>query len=1119
MQRSTFSEVLCEQLAQLQSRLIREHEEETQLRIDKQELELEQLRLRVQQLEGHVEKAQLSLDMVKSPAPRRFTDLIVAKASSEESTPAQPPFSTVHRYAPDPDTAIVSYELQRDDDAQSGHPFSVMPIAPAPLPEVLSPLTAPPCMCPAASGGNADEYADLFAVNGSDSKSVDGRWSTVRVTPPEGTQSARSSGARSSSGRVTSEMGSKRSSKNKRASFRKNLLTIEVMPDNYPNAKQDHTGADLRSKTPDTDNGSESSGSEVLGSMAPRMSRVLSEPAVRQSVRDAAAAAEYASRAASQVSASSSAPKKSSGATLSPRATNQLDIQKKSSMTSEEERRASTLAPLELFSERINQEPPLMGSTFSTSACSNQRGEPTMAALGMLKRGFSSPNVQSTGGKSKRTRKVKRTSNKGSIRNSKGSHKPGRVMPFSLKRAFSGEAKEARTKTATGTFTGVFHSMGVAVTDAMSSLNFGKAHGNRRHSGKQRGSDSETFSGEERTLESGALPGRLLTDTHRHGKEWAPAKSQQSSHSLSSGGLPVPASQISGEFGPKGETGLQGSPSLNSNQFESLEIHPIWKVDRRATNQRGHSIFHRAHTQMLKKVHAILVDETIEEQVSCYRKLALNPHAAGRIQWDLIGFLLIIYDVVMVPMLFFDFQKLTAMDVVEWFSRIYWSVDIILNFCTGYVGDEGEVVKVFKLVAYRYARSWLILDIAVVLLVWMEVTTDGLRHASVIKGLRGSRGTLRILRAVRLLRLLRMETKSQYLLRSLSFLVRSEGLMIVLGIVKIMCILGVLMHIIACFWYAVGVMGVEDSNTGWLVTNELQTASLGYKYVTSFHWSLAQFTGSDSVEPQSHIERTFAVMTLFPAFVISASVVSSITTSMTQLQILSAHSSRQLTQLHRYLQDHGISAHLATRVQRNAQHFIHEQKRNTPETSVELLKVLSQPLRVELAYEVHGPVLQWHPFFRLYNRMSPAGLRQVCHAAVQRLFLAKDDVLFHDGEMPAQPRMFFLLTGELQYKRRGKSIEFVEAGEWISEPVLWTLSWVHHGSMSASTECNLLCLIAEAFQQITKQFMTGPQFQPGLYANLYVQSLKAVSEDERKEVYCEEYADVSEMASKVGIEF
>lgn len=454
------------------------------------------------------------------------------------------------------------------------------------------------------------------------------------------------------------------------------------------------------------------------------------------------------------------------------------------------------------------------------------------------------------------------------------------------------------------------------------------------------------------------------------------------------------------------------------------------------------------------------------------------------------------------------------MDSLEWCSRFYWSIDILFNFFTGFLEDDGAVCKVWSQVAGRYARTWLIFDIAVVVMVWLEVVGDGVSEARIVKGFRGSRGTLRVLRAVRLMRLLRMDSKSNHSRRSISYLVRSEELMIVLGIVKIMCIIGMLVHLIACFWYGVGVLGYENSSTSWLAENSMVHESLGFRYVTSYHWSLAQFTGSDSIMPGSHIERAFAVVTLFPAFVVSACVVSSITTSMTQLQILSAASTRQLTQLHRYLQDHRISATLATRVQQAAQHFIQEQKRNTPESSVELLTVLSQPLRVELAYEVHGPVLQWHPFFRVYNKMSPAGLRQICHAAVQRLFLTKDDVLFNDGEMPAQPRMFWLVSGELEYKRKCRPPETVQAGEWISEPVLWTLSWFHHGGMSACCECNLLCLIADQFQQITKQFMTGPIFQPSLYAQMFLQGLNCVPDHDRKEVCCEDYMDVSEIARK-----
>lgn len=77
------------------------------------------------------------------------------------------------------------------------------------------------------------------------------------------------------------------------------------------------------------------------------------------------------------------------------------------------------------------------------------------------------------------------------------------------------------------------------------------------------------------------------------------------------------------------------------------------------------------------------------------------------------------------------------------------------------------------------------------------------------------------------------------------------------------------------------------------------------------------------------------------------------------------------------MREHHISSRTALRVQRNAQYALDEQKRrrrevvdlikkavirrHTPEEDIELLVFLSEPLRVELRYEITMPSLRSEP--------------------------------------------------------------------------------------------------------------------------------------------------------------
>lgn len=241
--------------------------------------------------------------------------------------------------------------------------------------------------------------------------------------------------------------------------------------------------------------------------------------------------------------------------------------------------------------------------------------------------------------------------------------------------------------------------------------------------------------------------------------------------------------------------------------------------------------------------------------------------------------------------------------------------------------------------------------------------------------------------------------------------------------------------------------------------------------------------------PANIAETVFTVFCLFLAFMLAASIEAFITTHMTRLQLLSSQQSTQLAKLKRYLVDHGISRTLALRVQRNAQHALMMHERNMSETSVEVLKLVSEPLRVELHFEVHSVTLMLHPFFMKYNDVNPMGLRRVCHTAVLCLSLSSGDVLFSDHE-DSRRRTLFLIHGRLMYEQENSEPCFVVSDQWLCEAPLWT-TWFHCGNCRAFAESQLLSLDTTTFQTICSTF---PSEQPVAYGTLFVEWLNSTLE-------------------------
>lgn len=213
--------------------------------------------------------------------------------------------------------------------------------------------------------------------------------------------------------------------------------------------------------------------------------------------------------------------------------------------------------------------------------------------------------------------------------------------------------------------------------------------------------------------------------------------------------------------------------------------------------------------------------------------------------------------------------------------------------------------------------------------------------------------------------------------------------------------------------------------------------------------------------------------------------------------MLSNTQAQQLVALRKYLAENGINQSVALRLQKNAQHAIAEQQRFMPESKVELLHLVSEPLLMELHFELYHQVMSLHPFFGRYMEECCHVMRKVCHLAVSLVQFGAGDVVFSAGEIPLIPKMYFVNTGALTYESPFQSFEAsmpVISGQWVSEMTLWT-NWMHRGTFTCSGNSRLSVLDAAKFQDIVGRFEHPPTFEPRLYAWHFVNELNSTEGD------------------------
>lgn len=448
----------------------------------------------------------------------------------------------------------------------------------------------------------------------------------------------------------------------------------------------------------------------------------------------------------------------------------------------------------------------------------------------------------------------------------------------------------------------------------------------------------------------------------------------------------------------------------------------------------------------------------------------LDPSSSLRLTWDVIGIVVLTIDLVWIPMQVFDPPEVLFVMVLQWWSVLFWTLDIILSFNTGAHSKEGHVVMSRLQVARLYARRWLLLDLLVVGMEWLVLTR--LDEKSFVSGATSAARAGKVMRVVRLFRILRLMrlVKMRELIFALQGLIESEfTTVLVMVFINLMTILG-LNHVLACMWFMVG----STSDDGWVAKGGLTDGDFLTNYLISMQWTMAQFTpGSSLVHPSTVAERFFSLGVLILGFVVATCFVSNITSTLSAVWSMKRNERTQSLLLKKFLRQNSISRSLASRVTRYI-HCVRElRQRKVHPSHVQYLTFLSGPLHVELLCELRGPQICSHRFLKEYKAVSKYAFRELCTSALEQLSFARNDAVFvHSSEARF---MYFISTGSTVYRQKltdpaNKYMPLprvkLEAGQWCCEHALW-MPWQHVGDMKALSDVDATRLNAAKFVEVT----------------------------------------------------
>lgn len=478
-----------------------------------------------------------------------------------------------------------------------------------------------------------------------------------------------------------------------------------------------------------------------------------------------------------------------------------------------------------------------------------------------------------------------------------------------------------------------------------------------------------------------------------------------------------------------------------------------------------------------------------EDLLAGLRGSAWPPDSPTRLIYEGLSMLVLLYDAFSVPYLIcWNVPEVEFWLVgIGWLVRFYWTVDIFLNFFTGYWEQNLRLELRVRRTARHYLTTFFPLDLSLFVWDWISLISPGLR----------------IMRSMRLVRLGRQTRRAAMVVFKLKAMNPKREFHLFLDMGIIMVSIFWLTHVWCCIWYVIGLdFDGSDTGTTWLShlrDGSGRDAGGSYEYTTALHWSLTQITpGSMEVVPKTTKERVYNVVILFIGLILGTSLIATITAMITQYRMHLESTSKDFRMLQSYLTQSGASPGLSMAIKKQVLDKL-RLKAKVKAGEVRYLAWSANSLQEALWCQVCMAHLQLHPFWSAWGRVNVACLASFCNSALESRSYVPSDLVFEEGRCGNE--MYIVAAGELDYSPGSASVENIMnpasfscrllKGMWCVEAALW-MKWDHTGSMHCSQSSELLCVNISRWQGDVGRF---PE-EAGLlleYAKVFVEHFRGLA--------------------------
>ena len=194
-------------------------------------------------------------------------------------------------------------------------------------------------------------------------------------------------------------------------------------------------------------------------------------------------------------------------------------------------------------------------------------------------------------------------------------------------------------------------------------------------------------------------------------------------------------------------------------------------------------------------------------------------------------------------------------------TDVFFTLDIILIFFTAY--QDGKTKKIItspRMIALHYFRSSFFVDLVATIPFSYILSHPSLGLTTKLGKLGRLPKIVKFFRAVKLLKLLNIYKLQLFIMKLETDYNIHHG---ITRLMRILMMVLLVTHLVACFWYLVGITGGNDIyDGGWMYRFEFDTKPKKDKYIAALYWSFSTLTtvGYGDINARTPQEQIYAML-------------------------------------------------------------------------------------------------------------------------------------------------------------------------------------------------------------------------------------------------------------------